>query len=101
MRHYREVRCEDRLPMRRKQYYVKTKGPALPLQRVYFYDPENEEIRAYWKLGVKSFLEEYDPEAEARERYEKANKFLSHETYMNGEFNRIDMAIKIASGLMK
>ena len=58
-----------------------------------------------WEHGkpiIYDAMEEYASQkehSEAKERYERATKFLSQETYMNGEFNRVDIALKLASGL--
>ena len=51
---------------------------------------------------MASYFEEYheqQSQEEAKERYERATDFVSNEVYMNGEFNRIDTALKLAAGI--
>ncbi len=94
---YREVKCSDRLPIICDEWYYTDAGKlffdfgtwyttdALDKDSTYEFDP------SYW-------LEPFDPQAEAQERYEKAKKYLQR-VYNRTALSIVELvSIKIAAG---
>lgn len=99
MKHYREVKCEDRLPSVNEWTAYLNEREVMCIGFVtvigQWYDCESSPTD-----DVTVWLEEYDPEAEARERHKKAIEYFNRPE-AEFESDILQKTILIASGLTK